>query len=87
MLSMQTQPTYGPIGIPMPHQYYHYLHPNQHIPCLATLDLPNLSCLMNSPILYAPHWPTKSTKLPSDIPKFDGTDGEDPYNHVITYHL
>jgi len=26
-------------------------------------------------------------KLPSDIPKFEGKPGEDPSNHVMTYHL
>ena len=25
--------------------------------------------------------------LPSDIPKFEGKSGEDPSNHVMTYHL
>jgi hypothetical protein len=27
------------------------------------------------------------TKLPSDIPKFEGKSGEDPANHVMTFHL
>jgi hypothetical protein len=26
-------------------------------------------------------------KLPSNIPKFDGKPGEDPNNHVMTFHL
>ena len=26
-------------------------------------------------------------KLPSDIPKFNRNTGEDPSNHVMTYHL
>ena len=26
-------------------------------------------------------------KLPSDISKFEGKSGEDPSNHVMTYHL
>ena len=26
-------------------------------------------------------------KLPSDIPNFKGKSGEDPSNHVMTYHL
>ena len=26
-------------------------------------------------------------KLPNDIPKFEGKPGEDPSNHVMTYHL
>ena len=27
------------------------------------------------------------TKLPSDISEFEGKSGEDPSNHVMTYHL
>ena len=27
------------------------------------------------------------TKFPIDIPKFEGKSGEDPSNHVMTYHL
>jgi hypothetical protein len=27
------------------------------------------------------------SKLPSDIPKFDGNPGEDPSTHIMTYHL
>jgi hypothetical protein len=54
---------------------------------LATLDLPDLSHLTNDPIQHAPFWPTIPAKLPSDIPKFDGKPGEDPNNHVMTFHL
>jgi hypothetical protein len=32
-------------------------------------------------------WPTIPSKLPSDIPKFDGNLGEDPSTHIMTYHL
>jgi hypothetical protein len=32
-------------------------------------------------------WPVILAKLPSDIPKFDGKSGEDPNNHVMTFHL
>ena len=62
--------------------------PVQHrSPFLATLNLPDLSRLTNDPILHLPHWPAIPTKLPSDIPKFDGRPGEDPSTHVMTFHL
>jgi hypothetical protein len=32
-------------------------------------------------------WPPVPTKLPSDIPKFEGKSGEDPGDHVTTFHL
>jgi hypothetical protein len=32
-------------------------------------------------------WPPIPTKLPSDIPKFEGKTGEDPGDHVTTFHL
>ena len=85
--TMQTHPTYGPIGIPIPHQYYQYQQPNQQFPFLATLDLPNLSHLTNDPILHSPHQPTIPAKLPYDIPKFYVKPREDPSNHVMTYHI
>jgi hypothetical protein len=33
------------------------------------------------------HGPPIPTKLPSDIPKFEGKSGEDPGDHVTTFHL
>jgi hypothetical protein len=60
---------------------------NRQLPFLATLDLPNLSRILNDPIRHSPQWPVIPTKLPSDIPKFDGKVGEDPNNHVMTFHL
>jgi hypothetical protein len=53
----------------------------------VTLDLPDLSRLTNDPIFHSPVWPIIPAKLPSDIPKFDGNPGEDPNNHVMTFHL
>ena len=32
-------------------------------------------------------WPSILVKLPFDIPKFDGKQGDDPKNHVMTFHL
>jgi len=37
--------------------------------------------------LHYPFWPVILAKLPSDIPKFDDRAGEDPNNHVMTFHL
>lgn len=36
------------------------------------LNLPNLNKLINDPINYDPTWPTIPTKVPSDIPMFEG---------------
>ena len=36
---------------------------------------------------YAAPWPPVTVKIPTDIPKFDGKTGEDPANHITTYHL
>jgi hypothetical protein len=60
---------------------------NRHLSFLATLDLPDLSRILNDPILHSPYWAIIPDKLPSDIPKFDGRSGEDPNNHVMTFHL
>jgi hypothetical protein len=83
------QTAYGPTGLPMglPPQSYQYPHVNRQLPFLATLDLPDLSRILNDPISHSPHWPVIPAKLPSDIPKFDGKSGEDPNNHVMTFHL
>ena len=60
-------------------------HPS--LPFLAMLNLPNLSRLTNDPVAHDPVWSTVPTKLPSDIPKFEGKPGEDPSEHVTTFHL
>ena len=57
------------------------------LPFLATLNLPDLLRLTNDPVSYDLAWPAVPTKLPSDIPKFDGKPGEDPSEHVTTFHL
>jgi hypothetical protein len=51
------------------------------------LNIPDLTKLTNDPILHDPTWPAMPTKLPSDIPKFEGKAGNDPANHVMTFHL
>jgi hypothetical protein len=60
---------------------------NQQLPFLTTLDLKDLSRILNDPIHHSPQWPVIPAKLPSYIPKFDGKVGEDPKNHVMTFHL
>ena len=57
------------------------------IPFLATLNFPNLSKLINDPIMNSLAWPPIPTRLPSDIPKFEGKANEDPNTHVMTFHL
>jgi hypothetical protein len=61
--------------------------PPPHIPFLDSLNIPNLNKLTNDPIFHNPTWPTMSTKLPSDIPKFEGKPREYPANHIMTFHL
>ena len=57
------------------------------LPFLATLNLLDLSKLTNDPVAHDPMWPVVPTKLPLDIPKFEGKNGEDPGEHVTTFHL
>jgi hypothetical protein len=57
------------------------------LPFLATLHFSNLSKLVNNSILHDPSCPTVPTKLPLDIPKFEGKSGEDPHDHVMMFHL
>ena len=58
-----------------------------NLPYMAHLKLPYLARLMNDPISHQPHWPPMPTKLSSDIPKFEGKAGEDPQNHIMSFHL
>jgi hypothetical protein len=60
---------------------------NRQLPFLTTLDLSDLSRILNDPIRHSPQWPAIPSKLPSDIPKFDSKAREDPNNHVMTFHL
>jgi hypothetical protein len=61
--------------------------PPLQMPYLASLNIPYLSKLTNDPILHDPTWTSMPTKLPSDIPKFEGKGGDDPTNHVMNFHL
>jgi hypothetical protein len=57
------------------------------LPFLAMLNLPDLTKLMNDPVSHDPTWPSVPTKIPLDIPKFEGKNGEDPRDHVTTFHV
>jgi hypothetical protein len=70
---------------PGPYPPVHIQQPK--LPFLATLHFPDLSRLLNDPICHDPRWPPMPTKLPSDIPKFEGKPNEDPGDHVTTFHL
>ena len=57
------------------------------LPFLENLNLLDLSRLMNDHVSDDPAWPEVPNKIPSNIPKFEGKDGEDPGEHVTTFHL
>jgi hypothetical protein len=57
------------------------------MPYLDSLSIPYLTKLTNDPILHDPTWSTMLTKLPLDIPKFEGKMRDDPTNHIMTFHL
>jgi hypothetical protein len=61
--------------------------PQARLPFLAMLNLPKFSKLMKDPMSHDPTWPPIPTKLPSEILKFEGKNGEDPGDHVTTFHL
>jgi hypothetical protein len=65
------QTAYGPTGLPtgLPPQSHQYPQVNRQLPFLATLDLPDLSRILNDPIRHSPQWPVIPAKLPSDIPE------------------
>jgi hypothetical protein len=85
----------GSTNPPSPHQGSGSQHtmaganppPPLQMPYLASLNIPDLTKLTNDPILHDATWPAMPTKLPSDIPKFEGKAGDDPANHVMTFHL
>jgi hypothetical protein len=61
--------------------------PQPRLPFLPMPNLSNLSNLMNNPMCHDLSWPSIPNKIPSDIPKFEGRTGEDPGDHVTTFHL
>jgi hypothetical protein len=42
---------------------------------------------MNDPVCHDPTWPPIPTKILLNNPKFEGENGEDPVNHITTFHL
>ena len=57
------------------------------LPFMAGLRLPDFDQLINKPIHHDASWPAMPTKLHSNIPKFEGLAGEDPSNHVQSFHM
>ena len=60
---------------------------NTQLPFLDTLELPDLSKLINDPIMHHPSWPPVPAKIPINIPNFEGKTRDDPTSHITTYHL
>lgn len=60
---------------------------NPLLPFVIGLSLLYFHLLIIDPLLHDPTWLTIPTKLPSDIPKFEGNLGEDPTNHVHSFHM
>ena len=56
-------------------------------PFFATLNFPGLSRIKNDPVCHDLSWTSVPTKLRSNIRKFEGKNGEDPCDHVTTFHL
>jgi hypothetical protein len=57
------------------------------IPFVSMPNLPDFSKLMNGLVRHDPYFPPIPTNLPSKIPKFKGKTGEDPSDHVTTFHI
>jgi hypothetical protein len=57
------------------------------LPFLATLNLPDLSKLMNEPVCHDPTWPPIPHQASFRYSEFEGKNGEDPGDHVTTFHL
>ena len=64
-----------------------HINLGSNIPFMARLNLHDLARLTNDPIPHQAFWPPMPTKLPSDIPNFEGKVGESPQNHIMTSHL
>ena len=55
-----------------------HINLGSNLPFMARLNLPDLVRLTNEPIYHQMFWPPMPTKLPSDIPKFEGRQGSSP---------
>lgn len=85
-------PPYLRMQVPISHTITSYpgYHPfdfNQQLPSIATPKFLDLTRLTNDPIAHPPWWSIIHTKLPSNIPKFNGNPREDASTHVMMYHL
>ena len=60
---------------------------NTNLTFIAILNLPDLAKMTNDPIDHDPTWTTIPSKLPLDIPMFEGKQGDDPTKHVMSFHL
>jgi hypothetical protein len=67
--SLWGKTAYAPTGLPtgLPPQSHQYPQVNRQLPFLATLDLPDLSRILNDPIRHSPQWPAIPAKLPSEL--------------------
>ena len=65
----------------------YHINLGSNLPFMAHLNLLDLAWLTNDPIRHQTFWPPMPTKLPSDIPKFEGKAGECHQNHIMTFHL
>ena len=81
-MQMQYEPA-NPTPIATPS----HINLGSNLPFMAHLNLPDLARLTNDPICHQAFWPPIPTKLPSDIPKFEGKAGQCPQNHIMTFHL
>ena len=54
---------------------------------MASLNVQGLTRSTNEPIRHHQQWPSMPAKLPLDIAKFEGKVGEDPQNHIMSFHI
>jgi hypothetical protein len=86
-LAQQPKFSWQPGASQNPGPSFHLNPPQPRLPFLETLHFPDLSRLLNDLICHDLRWPPMLTKFPLDIPKFEGKPGEDPGDHVMTFHL
>jgi len=61
--------------------------PIQFLPFMVGLNIPYFNQIINNPLLHSPSFQVRPTKIPFDIPKFEGNIREDPTNHVHSFHM
>ena len=60
---------------------------NPHLPFMTSLNLPDITKLINDPIAHDASWPNMPDKLLSDIAKFEEKQGNGLTNHNMYFHL